>query len=112
VGRSSVEKGKRAERALVRRLRERLRLPALKRRLGQDRDGGEDLEEDRLSCALAIQVKHRECGVHTDWWVQAVVDATDRRIPVLAYRRSRKALNSGGSGFGVTYTPKPDPPVE
>jgi Holliday junction resolvase len=82
---NSRMKGKSAERELARILGDRLGIP-FQRNLSQSRAGGFDLMGiDQL----AIEVKRHENLNISKWWEQTLRQATGK-IPVLAYRQSRK----------------------
>lgn len=81
---SQRRKGARAEVELANLLTERLGV-VVKRRLGQERDGGADIRLGRAH----IQAKRCETLALSAWWRQAVADAGDD-LPVLAWRQSRK----------------------
>jgi hypothetical protein len=80
-------KGQSAERELAKELSKRLD-GEVKRQLGQERDGGHDIDGLPLR-RFAIEVKRQEKLALPRWWEQACDQAADRRVPVVAYRRSR-----------------------
>jgi Holliday junction resolvase len=82
---NSRNKGKRGERELANLLQEYLGRDVT-RNLAQSRDGGHDLNLE----GLALEVKRREVLALREWWDQALDQAVDGRVPVLAYRASRR----------------------
>lgn len=88
-GRPARIKGARAERELVRLLI--ARGFSVRRRLGQSRDGGCDLEGFQAGPhAFNVEVKRQEHLNIPAWWRQAVASAKRGEIPLLAWRRSRE----------------------
>jgi Holliday junction resolvase len=84
---NSRAKGKSAERELANLLAQRLGIE-FSRNLDQVRRcGGFDLVCD---LPLAIEIKRQETVNVSQWWKQARRQATGGKIPVLAYRQSRK----------------------
>ena len=81
---SQRRKGARAEVELANLLTERLGV-VVKRRLGQERDGGADIHVGEAR----IQAKRDERPALAAWWRQATDDASDG-VPVLAWRQSRR----------------------
>jgi Holliday junction resolvase len=82
---NSRNKGKRGERELANLLQEHLGM-GITRNLAQSRDGGHDLNLD----GIALEVKRREELALREWWGQTLDQAGDSRVPVLAYRASRR----------------------
>lgn len=96
AGKSSLDKGKRAEREIVKLLQPvvtKVYLAAgkepisLERNLMQSHKGGYDIEGLDW---LAPEVKHHEVLQVNSWWQQAVRQAGEGRVPVLFYRQSRR----------------------
>lgn len=96
AGKSSLDKGKRAEREIVKLLQPvvtKVYLAAgkepisLERNLMQSHKGGYDIEGLDW---LAPEVKHHETLCVNSWWQQTVRQAGAERVPVLFYRQSRK----------------------
>lgn len=109
MGKQQRDKGARGERELAKELYDRLGIE-LKRNLEQSRNGGYDLEG---MPKFAIEVKRHEKLEIAKWWAQATEQARlANRVPVLAWRQSRKPwafrtelefVNAKffGSGFSV-----------
>ena len=93
MSKASVRKGKQAERELANRIQSELKEQfgkevRVRRTLDQTRDGGFDLDGIPF---LAIEVKRHETLKINTWWAQTREQAkAQSRIPVLAYRQSRK----------------------
>lgn len=88
-GRPARVKGSNAERELVRLLS--TRGFSVRRRLGQSRDGGCDLEGFQAGPhAFNVEVKRQERLSIPAWWRQAVASAKRGEIPLLMWRRSRE----------------------
>lgn len=96
AGKSSLDKGKRAEREIVKLLQPvvtKVYLAAgkepisLERNLMQSHKGGYDIEGLDW---LAPEVKHHETLQVNSWWQQTVRQAGVDRVPVLFYRQSRR----------------------
>ena len=81
---SQRRKGARAEVELANLLTDSLGV-VVKRRLGQERDGGADIHVGEAR----IQAKRCERPALAAWWRQATDDAGDG-VPVLAWRQSRR----------------------
>lgn len=77
-------KGARAENEFCRLLGDELGLN-LARKLGQARDGGNDVDVGRF----AIEVKRHETLCLPAWWRQASANSGDK-VPAVAFRQSRK----------------------
>jgi len=91
----SRDKGKRGERELAGELQHRLG-GKVRRALGQERDGGSDIEAESTPLVdWAIQVKRAENFSLGRAWRQAETDAGNKR-PVVAHR-----ANGGGWSFYV-----------
>ncbi len=91
MGKMQKNKGAQGERELAKILNEHLGTDA-KRKLGQARSGGHDIEvSDKALLKFAIEVKrHEQLNVNA-WWDQAIrqSDKADK-IPCLAYRQNFK----------------------
>lgn len=85
-GRGKRNKGANAERELLRIIGDRLGIP-LSRNLTQTRNGGADCLD---LPGVALEVKRCEQLQLNQWWRQAQRQAPAGKIPVLAYRQSRK----------------------
>lgn len=92
-----IDKGKRAEREVVRMLQpivDRVYagrdVPRMVRNSLQSRMGGADIGEKGFEW-IAIEVKHVEQFHLSAWWEQAKRQATDGRVPVLIYKRNNVA---------------------
>lgn len=83
---ASVAKGKRAERAFVNLVKERIEGVSLSRNLNQTVAGGFDVSGIE---GLAIEIKHREQLSLNTWWKQTIRQSGDSMIPILAYRQNR-----------------------
>lgn len=82
-GRKSRNKGAAGERELAGILTDKLGF-VVQRKLGQARDGGDDIQIGRYR----IEVKRRE-ALRLDEWCQQVEQASEPgNVPVLAYRRN------------------------
>lgn len=82
---SQRNKGAAAEREVCAIFAESLGTP-IKRKLGQARDGGDDIEIGRFR----IEVKRRE-AIAIDTWCEQVEACTDiGQIPLVVYRRNGK----------------------
>jgi len=97
AGKSSLDKGKRAEREIVKLLQPVVNLVylaagkdpiQLERNLMQSHKGGYDIEGISW---MAPEVKHHEILQVNSWWVQTKRQAGLDRVPVLFYRKSRMA---------------------
>lgn len=95
AGGFSREKGKRAEREVVKLLQPvvtevyrdaGLEVPMLERNLMQSHKGGHDIVGLDW---MALEVKHHETLQVSQWWEQAKRQAGDTREPVLIYRQNR-----------------------
>jgi hypothetical protein len=85
VSKSQRDKGAAAEREVCAILAESLGAP-IKRKLGQARDGGDDIEIGKFR----IEVKRRET-VAIDAWCEQVEACTEiGQVPVVVYRRNGK----------------------
>ena len=82
---NSRDKGKRGERELANLLQDHLG-EIVTRNLNQSRDGGHDLNIK----GIALEVKRREELALLEWWGQTLDQAGELRVPVLAYRASRR----------------------
>ena len=96
AGKSSQDKGKRAEREIVKLLQPvvtKVYLAAgkepisLERNLMQSHKGGYDIEGLDW---MAPEVKHHETLQVNSWWQQTIRQAGKDRVPVLFYRQSRR----------------------
>ena len=85
MGKMQRTKGATAERELLARLNEGLGIN-LSRNLKQTREGGADCDDLE---GFSLEIKRQETLCLPDWWRQANEQAGDK-IPVLAYRQSRK----------------------
>jgi Holliday junction resolvase len=83
TGRASRNKGAAAERELATMLSDQLGF-AVKRKLGQARDGGDDIQIGRYR----IEVKRREALRLDDWCKQVEAASGPEDVPVVAYRRN------------------------
>lgn len=81
---SQRRKGAAGENELCRLLGDELGLD-ISRKLGQARDGGNDVDVGKF----AVEIKRHETLALPAWWRQAVANAGDR-IPAVAFRQSRK----------------------
>lgn len=97
AGKSSLDKGKRAEREIVKLLQPVVtkvyqaagkEVISLERNLMQSHKGGYDIAGLDW---LAPEVKHHETLQVSRWWSQTVMQAGKDRVPVLFYRQSRRA---------------------
>lgn len=84
MGAMSRRKGRVAENEFCRLLGDELGIDPC-RKLGQARDGGNDVDVGKF----AIEVKRHETLALPGWWRQAVA-ACGGRIPAVAFRQSRK----------------------
>jgi len=82
-GRSARNKGAAGERELAALLSEELGL-VVKRKLGQARDGGDDIEVGKFH----IEVKRRERLQVVEWCEQVEACTPIDGVPVLAFRRN------------------------
>lgn len=87
MGASQRRKGTRAERELVRLLRDELGDDGITRNLEQTREGGGDI---RLP-PFMLEVKRARQARIPEWWDQAVAQAGSGEYPALAYRLDRQA---------------------
>ena len=85
MGKMQRTKGATAERELLKLLSDGLGLN-LTRNLTQTREGGADCDDLE---GYALEIKRHETLQLTTWWKQAVEQAGNK-VPVLAYRQSRK----------------------
>jgi Holliday junction resolvase len=83
TGRAARNKGAAAERELAALLSDELGL-VVKRKLGQARDGGDDIQIDHYR----LEVKRRERLQVDDWAQQIEKAAQPGEWPVVVYRRS------------------------
>ena len=83
MGASERRKGAEAERQVAALLAESLGI-AVKRKLGQARDGGDDIQVGRFR----LEVKRRERIQIDEWCAQVEAAAGHGDIPVVVYRRS------------------------
>jgi Holliday junction resolvase len=83
-GRSKRTKGAVAERELAQILSDELGI-CVKRKLGQAREGGDDIQVGQFR----IEAKRQEKIQIESWWEQVQACAAPDEIPVLAFRRSR-----------------------
>lgn len=83
TGRTSRNKGAAAERELATMLSDQLGF-AVKRKLGQARDGGDDITIGKYR----IEVKRREALRLDEWCKQVEAASGAGDVPVLAYRRN------------------------
>lgn len=82
-GRASRNKGNAAERELAALLSDELGYP-IKRKLGQARDGGDDIQFEHYR----LEVKRREALRLDDWCQQIEAAAGPGEWPVVVYRRN------------------------
>lgn len=82
-GRSARNKGAAGERELAALLSDQLG-QVVKRKLGQARDGGDDIQVGRFR----IEVKRRERLQVVEWCEQVEACAAAGEVPVLAFRRN------------------------
>ena len=85
MGASQRSKGQRGERELAGKLQELLGVECV-RRLGQERDGGGDVEVGDV----VIECKRQERASLHAWLEQAERAATDGRMAAVAWRPSRR----------------------
>jgi Holliday junction resolvase len=83
TGRASRNKGAAAERELATMLSDELGF-AVKRKLGQARDGGDDIQIGKYR----IEVKRREALRLDEWCKQVEAASGPEDVPVVAYRRN------------------------
>lgn len=83
TGRASRNKGAAAERELATMLSDELGF-AVKRKLGQARDGGDDIQIGKYR----IEVKRREALRLDEWCKQVETASGPEDVPVVAYRRN------------------------
>jgi hypothetical protein len=83
VSRAQRDKGARGENEYAALLSEALGMP-IRRKLGQARDGGDDIEVG----PFRIEVKRREALRIDAWCEQVEACAGPGQIPVVAYRRN------------------------
>ena len=83
TGRMSRNKGAAAERELANILQEHLGF-AVKRKLGQARDGGDDIQVQHFR----IEVKRRERLEVVKWCEQVQAATGDGEVPVVAFRQN------------------------
>lgn len=86
-GKFSRDKGKHGEREVCKLISKELGIEC-KRKLGAEREGGDDITDVPF---LSIEVKRRESLSVGAWWKQAVEQAARHnppRIPILFYRKS------------------------
>jgi Holliday junction resolvase len=83
TGRTSRNKGAAAERELATMLSDQLGV-TIKRKLGQARDGGDDITIGKYR----IEVKRREALRLDDWCKQVEAASGAGDVPVVAYRRN------------------------
>ena len=82
---SQRRKGQQGEREAAAELTDQLEL-IVKRRLGQERDGGHDL----VVGPCAVQVKRQERASLHAWLTQAENDASQGTLPAVMWRPSRR----------------------
>ena len=82
-GKSARDKGARGERELAEMLSNELGT-MVKRKLGQARDGGDDIQVGRFR----IEVKRRETLAVEQWAKQVEAAAEPGDVPVVAFRRN------------------------
>jgi Holliday junction resolvase len=82
-GKSARDKGARGERELAELLSNELGT-MVKRKLGQARDGGDDIQVGRFR----IEVKRRETLAVEQWAKQVEAAAEPGDVPVVAFRRN------------------------
>ena len=85
TGKASRNKGAAAERELATMLSDQLGV-TIKRKLGQARDGGDDIQIGKYR----IEVKRREALRLDDWCKQVEAASGAGDVPVVAYRRNGK----------------------
>lgn len=83
TGKSARNKGAAAERELAAMLSNELGI-AVKRKLGQARDGGDDIQIGKFR----IEVKRRETLAIEKWCKQVEAACSGQDVPVVAFRRS------------------------
>ncbi|NBT75699.1 MAG: hypothetical protein EBT15_06990 [Betaproteobacteria bacterium] len=83
TGRRSRNKGAQAERELAAMLSDELGFP-IKRKLGQARDGGDDIQIGKYR----LEVKRREALRLDDWCQQIEAASQPGEWPVVVYRRN------------------------
>ena len=83
TGRMARNKGARGENELAGILTDELGFE-VKRKLGQARDGGDDIQIGKYR----IEVKRREALRLDDWCQQIEVYCDPREVPIVAYRRN------------------------
>lgn len=83
MGRAERQKGARGENEYAALLAEALGMP-IRRKLGQARDGGDDIEVG----PFRIEVKRRETLRIDNWCEQVEACIGPGQIPVVAYRRN------------------------
>ena len=83
TGRMARNKGAAGERELSKILTDELGFE-VKRKLGQARDGGDDIQVGKYR----IEVKRREALRLDDWCQQIEACCDPREVPVVAYRRN------------------------
>lgn len=86
MGAAERRKGAAAERELANLLQDALGT-VVQRRLGQERDGGHDIQ---LGNEVAVQVKRQERSSPHTWLDQAQDDAPEGMLPAVAWRPSRR----------------------
>lgn len=82
-GRGARSKGSRGELELSKILTDELGFE-VKRKLGQARDGGDDIQIGKYR----IEVKRREALRLDDWCQQIEACCDSREVPIVAYRRN------------------------
>jgi hypothetical protein len=92
TGRMARNKGARGENELSKILTDELGFE-VKRKLGQARDGGDDIQIGKYR----IEVKRREALRLDDWCQQIEACCDPKEVPVVAYRRQWAALESGSA---------------
>lgn len=88
-GKGNRAKGQAGEREAAGRLTELLGR-VVKRELGQERDGGCDIEVESTAGCIAIQVKRVERASMHAWLTQAENDAGAGELPAVMWRPSRR----------------------
>jgi hypothetical protein len=83
TGRSARNKGAAAERELAGMLSDQLGV-VVKRKLGQARDGGDDIQIGKFR----IEVKRREKLAIEQWCKQVEATCEGKDVPIVAFRRS------------------------
>lgn len=117
AGRRSLNKGKRAEREVIKLIQpvvnqvyeaNGLEPPILERNLMQSHRGGYDLVGLDW---LALEVKHQEQEQVNTWWAQCVRQAGTTKEPVLFYRKNNARWRIKMLGYLVAGSKRVKAPV-